>query len=95
MYTTSSADRGLYFLTPLRTQRARYATCPRLISQNPERDTPRFSYLFGYLFTVFQKIPSSQALDTFSLRVANVGTGVLMGYKVIHFCDLTEPPKGL
>jgi len=27
--------------------------------------------------------------------VANIGTGVLMGYKVFHFCDLTDPPKGL
>ena len=26
--------------------------------------------------------------------VANIGTGVLMGYKVFHFCDLTDPPKG-
>jgi len=28
-------------------------------------------------------------------NVANIGTGVLMGYKVFHFCDLTDPPKGL
>jgi len=28
-------------------------------------------------------------------NVTNIGVGVLMGYKVFHFCDLTDPLKGL